>query len=139
MMRLKILPIAVAALAASAVPAAAQGSERGEAELAEILEGRTAGEPVKCLRESQRDSMQVVGGAAFVFRDNQTLWVNRPAAAQALRRSDVPAFHQYGSQLCRLDRVEMVDRIGGIPGPILILEEFVPYTKAGGSESREGE
>lgn len=129
---------AFAALAATAAaPLAAQSTERGEERLAEVLEGRVAGEPVECLRESQRDGIQVVTGAAFVFRDGDTLWVNRPSGAQTLSLNDIPAFQQYGTNLCRLDRVELYSRSGGIPGPILILDDFVPYTKAGGDESQE--
>lgn len=119
---------------AGAVSASARDPARGEAELAEMLEGRVAGEPVKCLSESQRDSLEIVGGAAIVFRDGNTLWVNRPQGAQLLSRGDLPVFHQFGSQLCRLDTVELRDRLGGISGPRLALDDFVPYTKADDEE-----
>lgn len=136
--------ISVALLAslafAGAAPAFADEPTPGEAELAEMLEGRVAGEPVDCLSESQRDSIQIVENTAIVFRDGDTLWVNRPAAAQFLSRSDLPVFHQFSSQLCRLDQVELRDRLGSgtIPGPRLALGEFVPYTKADDTDSAEG-
>lgn len=125
---------------AGAVSASAEEPTRGEAKLAEMLEGRVAGEPANCLNESQRDSIQIVDGTAIVFRDGGTLWVNRPAGAQFLSRSDLPVFHQFSSQLCRLDQVELRDRLGSgtIPGPRLALGDFVPYTKADDQKAAEG-
>lgn len=136
--------ISVALLAplalAGAATASAEEPSRGEGELAEMLDGRVAGEPVDCLSESQRDAVEIVDGTAIVFRDGGTLWVNRPAGAQFLSRSDLPVFHQFSSQLCRLDQVELRNRIGSgtIPGPRLALGDFVPYTKAEQNGSAEG-
>ncbi|WP_338447083.1 hypothetical protein V5F89_04650 [Pelagerythrobacter marensis] len=136
-MKHRILPALAALTIATAGPALAEEPSRGEARLAEMLEGRVAGEPVHCLHESQRDSIQIVDRTAIVFRDGATLWVNRPSGARMLSNSDLPVFHQYGTQICRHDRVELRDRIGGVAGPILILDSFVPYTKAGGDKSHE--
>lgn len=46
---------------------AADENRAGEAELAELLEGRIAGDPVECLPDSRRDTMQAIDGTAFVF------------------------------------------------------------------------
>ena len=136
----KFTSVLLALLAlAGAASAAADKPSRGEAELAGILEGRVAGEPVECLSESQRDSIQIVGGTAIVFRDGATIWVNRPQGAQLLSSGDLPVFHQFSAQLCRLDHVELRDRLGGIAGPRLALGEFVPYTKADDKGSAEGD
>ena len=121
------------AAAAFAVPAAAQDDAEmteGEAELAEILEGRIAGEPVNCLSSMQRDRIQTIDETAFVFRDGDTIYVNRPRGARFIDDFDLPVFRQFSSHLCRLDQVEMRDRTSGIPGPRVVLEEFVPYRKA---------
>jgi len=137
----KSISLLLASLAlAGAVSASAEEPTRGEAKLAEMLEGRVAGEPAECLSESQRDSIQIVDGTAIVFRDGGTLWVNRPAGAQFLSRGDLPVFHQFSSQLCRLDQVELRDRLGSgtMPGPRLALGDFVPYTKADDQEAAEG-
>ena len=40
----------------------------GEVELARLLEGREAGEPVRCLRRSQRDGLQIVDGGERIKR-----------------------------------------------------------------------
>lgn len=101
----------------------------GEAELAKLLEGRTQGEPEKCLSETERRNMQIIDETAFVFRDGGTIYVNRPDNARFLDDFDVPVFRIFGSSLCRLDRVEMRSRASGIGGPVVILNEFIPYTR----------
>lgn len=136
-------PFRLAAAAASValcapLAAAADEQSAGERELAEILEGRVPGEPVDCLSDAESDRMQIVDDTAFVFRDGATIYVNRPRGARVLDRSDLPVFHQLGTQLCRLDRVELRDRIGGIPGPVIVLDEFIPYSKTAGESAGEG-
>jgi hypothetical protein len=86
------------------------------------------GEPQKCLRDSQRRNMEVIGRTAFVFRDGDTIYVNRPDGASFLDQFDVPIFHIFGSDLCRMDRVELRGRTSGIGGPVVILNDFIPYT-----------
>jgi hypothetical protein len=136
------LPLAIAA-ALLAAPATADesadqpsaGPSAGEIELAELLEGREAGEPVRCLRQNERDGLQVIDSTALVFRDGRTLYVNRPRNAQFLDEWDVPVFRQFTSSLCELDQVEMRDRSSLMPGPVLVLDEFVPYTKPAKEEA----
>lgn len=126
------LPLAIAATLLAAPAIAHETADKpsvGEAELAELLEGRVAGEPVRCLRQSQRDGLQVIDSTALVFRDGRTLYVNRPRNAQFLDEWDVPVFRQFTSSLCELDQVEMRDRTSLMGGPVLVLDEFVPYTK----------
>ena len=127
--------IACASLAAViALPSLAKESkltakEKGEAELAEILEGYVAGEPVNCLRRTQHDRLRVVDDTAFVFRDRGTIYVNRTNSPRYLNDFDIPVFKPFSGRLCRSDQVEMVDRLGGAGGPIVILKQFIPYTK----------
>lgn len=137
-MRQNIIRIALfAPLIALAVPALADEA-KGEAELAELLEGRVAGEPVKCLTTARRDGAQIVNGTAFVFRDGATLYVNRPAGARVLDWNDLPVFRQFGTSLCANDQVELRDRYSLFPGPVLLLGEFVPYRRADAARSSEG-
>ena len=127
----KLIPavFAVAALVA-AVPATA-AHEKGEAKLAKLIEGRVAGKPVHCLSTFQRREMEVVDRTALVFRDGDTLYVNRPSGANFLSWSDIPVFKLWGSDLCDKDMVHLHDRSTGMPGPTLSLGEFVPYKRAG--------
>ncbi len=127
---------ALAVLAVIAAPIAVQAAdetrpprnEAGEAELAKLLDGRIMGEPQNCLRDNQRRNMEVINRTAFVFRDGETIYVNRPDGASFLDQFDVPVFHIFGSDLCRMDRVELRGRTSGIGGPVVILNDFIPYT-----------
>ncbi len=117
---------------------AADENRAGEAELAELLEGRIAGDPVECLPDSRRDTMQAIDGTAFVFRLGDTLYVNRPSGVRTLDWNDLPVFNSFGSRLCARDRVELRDRSSHMPGPVLLLGEFVPYRRADQARPREG-
>jgi hypothetical protein len=130
----KLVPVALALAAlGSALPAIAanRDGDRGEAKLAKILDGRVAGEAVRCLDASQRRNMQVVDRTALVFRDGDTLYVNRPSGANFLTWSDVPVFKIWGSQLCAKDFVRLHDSATWMSGPTMVLGEFVPYRAAG--------
>jgi hypothetical protein len=141
-MRTNIARIALfaplAALTVIAAPALADEGE-GEAELAELLEGRVAGEPVKCLNRSRSsDAVQIVDGTALVFREGRTLYVNRPEGARILDWNDLPVFRIFGTGLCARDQVELRDRSSLFPGPVILLGEFVPYRRAGDARPNEG-
>lgn len=107
----------------------APAMSKGERELAAMLEGYEAGEPVSCLSTNQRDRMQIVDDTALVFKDRGTIYVNRTSDPRFISDFDVPVFRVFGSNICRLDRVEFIDRYNGIGGPVVILEDFIPYTK----------
>ena len=122
------LPLGVAATAEEDVEST-QELSKGEVELAEMLEGYEAGEPVKCLNRSQRDRLRMIDRTALVFRDGKTLYVNRTSSPRYIDDFDIPVFKPFGSSLCRLDQVEFIDRFGGFGGPIAFMKDFVPYTK----------
>ena len=128
----KLAAFAAALSCLPAVSAAEDGpqQDRGEVELAKILEGRVAGQPVKCLRQSQRDRLQVISGTALVFRDGKTIYVNRTSSPRFISNFDLPVFKPFGSNLCQLDQVEFRDRTMLMPGPVVTLTEFIPYTEA---------
>ena len=130
----KLIP-ALLAIGAFAVTmpavAARDDSQRGEAKLAKILDGRSAGKPVKCLDPSQRRNMQVVDRTALVFKDGKTYYVNRPGGVNFLTWTDVPVFKIWGDQLCSKDIVHLRDRSSGLGGPSMIMGDFIPYRRAG--------
>ncbi|MEW4449254.1 hypothetical protein [Qipengyuania sp. JC766] len=127
----RIATLAFVSALASATGATAQDDDKrnakGEAELAKILEDRVAGEPQRCLAETKRRNLEIVDGTAIVWRDGDTIWVNRTRSPQFLDDFDLPVFKIFGNDLCRLDQVEMRDRTGGVPGPVIGLADFVPY------------
>jgi hypothetical protein len=127
----KLIPAALATAALVAAFPVAAASEKGEAKLAKLIDGRVAGEPVRCLDSSQRRNLEVVDHTALVFKDGDTYYVNRPSGVDFLSWADVPVFEIWGSQLCAMDMVHLRDRSSGMRGPTLSMGEFVPYKRAG--------
>ncbi len=126
-----------AASVALAAPAIADDrDDRGEKELADLIDGRVAGEPVRCLNRNERDRLTVITDTALVFRDGDTIYVNRTNAPRFIDEFDVPVFRIFTSSLCRSDQVEFVSRFGGIGGVVVVMDEFIPYTKP--SETVQG-
>ena len=133
MMQIRSL-VACAALALSAVASSAfadeQAETKGEADLAEMLEGRVAGEPQRCISNFAADNMTIIDGTALVFRSGSTYYVNRTSQAKWLDWNDLPVIERRTGQLCEKDQVELRDRHTFMRGPILFLEEFTPYTRS---------
>lgn len=128
------LAFAAAALAALALPGAATAEEKpyakGEAELAKMLEGRVAGEPVRCLPSSRLDQSTVIDKTAIVYRSGSRLYVNRPrGGADQLSDDEILVTKIYGSQLCNIDKIDLVDRTSRMWSGFVVLGDFVPYTK----------
>jgi hypothetical protein len=119
------LTLTMPALAAHDAPV------RGEAKLAKILAGRTAGQPIRCLDTTQRRNMEVVDRTAMVFKDGDTYYVNRPAGVRFLTWSDVPVFRVWGSQVCSKDLVHLRDTATWMQGATMVMGEFVPYRRNG--------
>jgi hypothetical protein len=133
-MKNKILAAAASALAISgvaSVPAYAgqTAAEKGEARLAEMIEGRTPGTPVNCVSAFDSNKIRVIDQTAIVYDAGKTVYVARPADPSMLDMNDVLVTKRYGSQFCASDSMRMVDRHGGFLTAIVFLDDFVPYTK----------
>ena len=101
----------------------------GEQELAELLEGRVAGEPQSCIRDRPVRSFTVIDGTAIVYRIGSTIYVNVPRNADSLDDSDALVFRRFGSQVCKTDIVTSIDRFNGFYTGNVFLGDFVPYRK----------
>ncbi|MEN2748477.1 hypothetical protein [Sphingomonas sp. T9W2] len=125
------LPILMLASALLATPAVAQDrAAAGEAALARIVEGRTVGKPVNCINLRDIRSSEIVPDLGIVYRmNNGTLMVNRPEGAPILDRDDILVTRTIGTQLCRIDIVNLVDRSSQMPSGSLALNDFVPYSR----------
>ncbi len=124
--------IVIAALAAApAVPAGAARSGP-DAQLANLLKGRVAQQPVRCITVSQNETPRIISGRAIVWRVGQRLYVNRlRARAETLNDDDILITEIYGGQLCRNDRVRPLNRGSTIPRAALLLSDFTPYVRVG--------
>jgi hypothetical protein len=127
------LALILAATAALATGPALQARERltPQQELDKLLEGRVAGKPQSCISTLGNQSLRVLDNTALVYGSGRTIWVNVPRNPDALDDDDILVTRQTGSQLCRMDMVNMVDRTGGFYRGFVSLEDFVPYRKVG--------
>lgn len=138
-----------AALTAAALPAAAQSDveaeataaplSKGEQRLAKLLDGRVAGEPVRCIRAFRNVPMRTIEGTAYVYGSGNTIWVQRTRDPEQIDDDDVLVINRREStQLCRLDFSTTIDRFTGFFTGAVFLEDFVPYTRAKPEAAGEG-
>ena len=127
-----LAPIIVAAASVLAVaPGQAAPRLTPEARLAKAIEGRVAGEPVDCINLRSIRSSRIIDETAILYEVGSTLYVNRPRAGQeSLDRWDTMVTRTFGSQLCSIDTIRMVDPGSRMLTGIVFLGDFVPYRKA---------
>ncbi len=114
--------------------AAKSAREKGEVRLEKMLAGRVAGEPSNCITTMRGSSnaMQIIDGTALVYDAGDTIWVARPRDPRMLDSSDVLIMDRFSpSRLCAIEPMRTVDRTNGFMTGIVMLDDFVPYTKAG--------
>jgi hypothetical protein len=123
--------LAGAALALSGATAASAQTlaEKGEARLAKMLEGRSAGEPVSCISAMRGNKLRVIEYVGLVYESGDTVYVARPSDPRSLGRNDVVIIDRFGSQLCKQDVVRTVDRHNGFMSGVVFLSDFVPYKR----------
>jgi len=127
---LPLLAMSLSAGLADASAAHAQRRDRGEAELARMLAGRVPGKPVNCINLRSAQSSRIIDRTAIVYEDGGTLYVNRPrSGASSLDSDDILVTRTFGSQLCSLDTVRLLDRGSRISTGFVALDKFVPYAR----------
>ena len=98
------------------------------AQLAKITEGRVAGAPQRCISLSQVYDAQIIDKTTVVYRIGNIYYVNKlKSGANVLDSDDILVTHTFGSQLCEMDTIHMVNRFGGGRSGFAILGPFVPY------------
>jgi hypothetical protein len=124
------LALAGATLLVGAGVAQAKPRMTGEARLAKLLEGRVPGNPVSCISQTDRDSVQIIDKTALVYGSGPTIYVNRPRHPGDLDSDDILVTRLHSSQLCKLDAVRLHDRGSQMFTGFVTLEDFVPYRRA---------
>ena len=123
----KIMLIAAVALA---TPAVAAHRDTPEVQLQKALAGRVAGKPTNCISLWGSNSSQIIDGKAIIYRVGGRLYVNEPrSGAESLRDDDILVTRTFGSRLCSIDIVRLVDRTSRFPHGFVSLGEFVPYDR----------
>lgn len=108
-----------------------QKRERGfdEEAFAQLTEGRVAGEPRSCVTTANHNRVRIIEHVGVAYETGDTIWIALAHNPQRLDDFDVPVFQRFGSQLCKFDRITMVDRFSGFFSGVLFLNDFVPYKK----------
>jgi len=126
----KILAFSTAALAVSGSALAADKHDPAT-QLAKLLEGRVAGAPVNCINQPQAQGSWVIDHTAIVYDFGSTIYINYPkGGADSLSNDDILVTKTYGSQLCKMDIVRLVDRSAHFPKGFVSLGPFIPYKRA---------
>lgn len=108
--------------------AATGASMSGEEDLVRELEGRVAGAPEQCVDAEPPHNLTPVDGRTLTYREGSTIWVNRLTAdCPGLRAYDRVLVESHGGRFCRGDHIRSLEPVGGIPGPVCFLGDFVPY------------
>lgn len=102
---------------------------KGDERLAEMLEGREAGEPEKCIRAFPVRDFIIIDGTALVYESGTTLYVNYTRDPESLDRDDLLVVQQSGSRFCDTDIVRTRDRAGQFYTGNIFLSDFIPYKK----------
>jgi hypothetical protein len=127
MRRLLTAILSTALLATSAVAAPRLSPE---AELADELKGRVAGEPVSCINLSNIRSVRIVDRTAIIYDAGRVLYVNRPrSGARSLDRWDTLVTRLHSSRLCRPEVVHLYDSASRFETGAVFLGDFIPYRR----------
>ena len=128
MRRMTLAAAAIATLASAGALHAAD-KPTGEEQLAKMLEGRGAGEPVSGIDTGRTRQMRIIDKTAIVYDAGSVIYVNRPSNPSVLDSDDILVTKQNGRQLCRLDIANMADRTGMWQRGSVSLGDFVPYRR----------
>jgi hypothetical protein len=128
-MRLLVIA-AVSALALSGT-ATATPRERGEAELAKMLQGRVAGPPTDCIRTFSNNQMKKIDGTALVFGRGDVIYVNRTTDPASIDENEAMHIRKMGtgSDLCRTDIITTFEAAAHFYTGNVFLTDFVPYRR----------
>ncbi|WP_294318388.1 hypothetical protein [uncultured Sphingomonas sp.] len=127
---LSLLSIALLAASTAPVTARERDNAAGEAALSRITDRRDVGKAVDCINLRDIRSSEIVPNTAIVYRmNNGTLFVNRPQGGAFLDRDDILVTRTIGTQLCRIDIVNLLDRNSRMMSGSLSLGDFVPYSR----------
>lgn len=128
---MKISPVGLAAtLALSGCATTSAQNTEDDNRLARLIEGRTAGEPVRCLNGARSERVQVIDGVGLVYDAGDTIYVARAADPGELRRTDALVLDRLSTgRLCTDDVRFTIDRNQGNVTGSVFLSDFVPYRR----------
>jgi len=134
-MRKILMSLAALASLSAAAPAMAERASP-EAQLANLLEGRVAGEPQSCLSMTRQMNSRIIPGQAIVYEGvGDTIYVNRlRGGRENLDRWDVLVSEVHGGSICRGETMRTIDPSSRMLTGIVFLDDFIPYRRVRSSD-----
>jgi hypothetical protein len=127
----KLISTLIAGAVLAVAPAAAGPRLSPAQQLDREIEGRVAGEPVRCINLRNIRSSRIIDDTAIIYDAGHTIYVNRPrAGADSLDQWDTLVTRLHDSQLCSIDVVHLYDGGSRFQTGSVFLGEFVPYRRA---------
>lgn len=121
----KLLLLGLVGLLGCSRPAVPPG-----ADLARTIAGRVADRPQSCVPTQSTSNLRVIDAATVAYGSGRTIYINPlGGACPGLRELSTIIVEAHGSQYCRGDHFRAVEPTGGIPGPVCVLGDWVPYRR----------
>lgn len=133
MKKLLLSSFALSALLACAASGPMERSARAEAELADELENRIAGEPVSCVSQRDLRGHEAVGDGLILFEGKGEVdYLNHPRGGGCpnLNYGRTLVFRTTSTRLCEGEVASVVEAVSGGSYGSCILGEFTPYREA---------
>lgn len=88
----------------------------------------TAAETRSCIAITPGQSLTIVDDGVVGYRSGRTTWVNQlPGRCPGLHPLNTLVVEVHGSQICRGDRIRVIQHPLTTPGPICVLGDFTAY------------
>lgn len=120
--------ILIPAVTAITLGSCAQPPAPPGAFLAQALAGRVPGPPQECISGFGQDHPYVIDPQTIAYGSGRTIYINRLAApCPGVDQVNTLITETYGGMYCRGDHVRGKEPGAIIPGPVCILNNWVPY------------
>ena|SRR5947208_12347870 len=115
---------------ALALASCIQPPEPPGAALAQALAGKVpAGPPRSCISQFGSDHMYVIDAQTIAYGYGRTIYVNHLAGrCPGVDPLNTLITESHGGMHCRGDHIRGIEPGGIIPGPVCILNDWVPYS-----------
>lgn len=89
--------------------------------------GAATGPAQSCIALPANQGLTVLGDGLLGYRSGSTLWVNHMPGQCRIRPLSTIIIERHGSQVCRGDRIRMLETGSTIPGAPCTLGDFIPH------------
>lgn len=132
MSRLPLIALALLGGCASAQNQAAEAERRAkaEAEIADSLEGLTAGEPKDCIDQTRVNNIETYAGTILYRVSSREIYRNNVSGGCfGLAHGDIVVTRTPTSRLCRGEIIHTVSPGSSMPSGSCSLGDFIPYKR----------